>query len=262
MDKSALRQSLVRVLDTDNEVYSGRMAFVFCMGISALLWWIPLLGPAVAGYVCGRKAGSMVKGFFCSVISGIVLSMAVLGLSALILAHGGYPDVPADEAAASLEGVVGIVASYLQTFFTQGTPDLNLVSLCVVAVFGAVGGILSRQMRKETAYLLSVGAVEGSVRPIARSMQLYSQGKKLGFETFGDCMTVQGMDTNINRDTKAEGRNHPAQGTRQREMKPAVTTVQTVTTTVSDDVSARRKGSSEDPFADILERSPRNRNGP
>ncbi|MDR1690750.1 MAG: hypothetical protein LBR42_02745 [Candidatus Methanoplasma sp.] len=257
MDKAALRRSAVKFLDIDNDVYSTRMAAAFCFGISALLWWIPVLGPAVAGYVCGRKTGSMVKGTVCSLLSGAALILIVWGMSAAILGHGGYPGIPANEAAASQTGIVGAAASYLQTFFTEGTSDLNLMNLGVVTVFGAVGGILSRQMRKETAYLISAGATEGSFRPAARSMRLYESNKSLGFESFNDCMEMQHMATNENKDTKADRSDSKKEPAKMQSMKPAATTVQTVTTTVSGNTQMAQKTGSENPFVDILERTDR-----
>ncbi|MCL2032345.1 MAG: hypothetical protein FWG96_03635 [Methanomassiliicoccaceae archaeon] len=257
MDNSPVRQKVVKLLDIDNDVYSMRMAAVLCLGLSALLWWIPIFGPAVAGYVCGRKTGSMVKGMICSLVCGAVLLLIVWGLSASVLGHGGYPDVPAGEAAASLKGIVGATAAYLQTFFTEGTSSINLVNLGVVTVFGGVGGILSRQIRKETAHLIAIGATEGSARPVARSMLLYSRNKELGFESFDDCIAMQKMTTNENKDTKAERKEEKGGTAKAREGKPVATTVQTVTTTVSNTAPQAQSGKAESPFSDILERSER-----
>ncbi len=256
MDNSTLRNSFVRVFDTDNEVYSVRVATVFCMILSALLWWIPVLGPAVAGYVCGRKTGSFVKGTICSLISGVVLMLVIWGLSAWILGHGGYPEIPADEAASSLTGILGAAAAYLSTFFVEGTSSLNLLNLGIVTAFGAVGGILSRQMRKEAAYLISAGANEAAVRPAARSMQLYAKGKQMGFESFSDCMTMQRMTTNDNKGMGSK-MNTDDNKNKMQTMRPVTTTVQTVTTTVSGKTSSGDGKDSEGPFSDILERSER-----
>lgn len=252
MDSYTLRQTLKRSIDVDNEVYSTRMAFVICMVLSAMLWWIPMLGPAVAGYVCGRKTGSMMKGFLCSLMSGIVILAIVWVLSIAVLGHGGYPEIPADQAAASLTGIVGATASYLQTFFVGGTSSLDMMNLGIVAMFGIVGGILSRQIRMETAHILSTGATEGTLRPAARSMLLYEKDKSIGFESFNDCIAMQGMMTNENKDVK------PMQKTDQKdkqEMRPVTTTVQTVTTTVTGNTSTGTKDDSVSPFSDILERS-------
>jgi hypothetical protein len=249
---------MVKLLDIDNEVYSVRMAAVFCLGLSAILWWIPIFGPAVAGYVCGRKTGSMVKGFFCSLVSGAVLLTVVWLMSMSVLGHGGYPGVPADEAAASLSGIVGLTAMYLQAFFTEGTSSLNFLGLGVVTVFGGVGGILSRQVRKETAHLIAIGASESTVRPAARSVLLYSKNKEIGFQAFDDCIVNQRMSTNENKDSNATEKEEKPGRWRAREGKPVATTVHTVTSTVSrTDAPAQTNKTENNPFSDILERSER-----
>ena len=255
MDNSALRQRMVKLLGIDNEVYSVRMAALFCLGLSAFLWWIPIIGPAVAGYVCGRKTGSMIKGLLCSLISGAVLLTIVWLLSMSVLGHGGYPEVPADEAAASLSGIVGLTAAFLQTFFIEGTSSLNLAGLGVVTVFGGVGGILSRQVRKETAHLIAIGASESTVRPAARSVTLYSKNKELGFKAFDDCMQMQRMTTNENKDSGATPKEEKTEKKKAREGKPVATTVHTVTSTVSRSDAQPQAEKTENPFSDILERS-------
>jgi len=254
MDEAALRQAIRKLIDVDNEVYSTRMAFVFCLILSAFLWWIPVIGPAVAGYVCGRKTGSMMKGLLCSLIAGAVLLFIIKGMSALILAHGGFPGVPADEAAQAFTGVMGSIAAYLQTFFAAGTSQLNYLSLGVATVFGAVGGILSRQMRKETAHLISLGMTECSVRPVARSIQLYNAHKEMGFKSFDDCMEMQRMTTNEN-DLSVKQKGGKAGNTKAQEIRPVATTVQTVTTTVSGSAAPPQSKAQGSPFTDILERS-------
>ncbi|AIZ57147.1 hypothetical protein Mpt1_c12850 [Candidatus Methanoplasma termitum] len=255
MDSGMVSRSLKKIFDTDNEVYSTRMAFVFCLVISVLLWWIPVFGPAVAGYVCGRKTGSMVKGLICSLIAGALLLLIIWGLSSLVLRHGGYPGIPANEAAASLTGIVGATASYLKTFFVDGTSNLDLMGLGVVTVFGGVGGILSRQARKEAAFLIATGATEGTIRPVARSVRLYSVNKEMGFKAFDDCITAQRMTTNENKEVNPSRKEPEEEKGKAREGRPVVTTVQTVTTTVSGKTASTQSKESKSPFADILDRS-------
>jgi triacylglycerol esterase/lipase EstA (alpha/beta hydrolase family) len=257
MDAITIRRYLEKLIDVDNEVYSSRMAFVFCMVLSALLWWIPIIGPAVAGYVCGRKTGSMVKGLFCSLIAGTLLLLMVRCLSALVLVHGGYPEIPAKEAADSLIGIVGSTANYLQTFYVSGTSMLDYSGLGITTAFGLIGGILSRQMRKEMAFLISAGATEGSYRPAARSMQLYNMNKEIGFRAFDDCMETQRMTTNENKDVNSGQMRKEAEIKKAPESRPVATTVQTVTTTVSGSPSATQTKEQGSPFVDILERTDR-----
>jgi len=260
MDEVALRKSLRKLFDIDNEVYSMRMAFIFGLGLSAFLWWIPIIGPAVSGYVCGRKTGSMMKGFLCALISGAVLLLIIKLLSLAILGYGGYPGVPADQAANAFVdmGAVGSIARYLQAFFISGTSALDYTGLGVATVFGVVGGIISRQMRKEEAYLITLGATEVSSRRTPRSMQLYGENKEMGFKSFDDCIETQRMTTN---DNTANDKQKVGNADGAKAQRPVATTVQTVTSTVSGNTvptqaptHTKAQGS---PFTDILERSSR-----
>jgi hypothetical protein len=126
--------------------------------------------------------------------------------------------------------------------------------LGVVTVFGCVGGILSRQARKEAAHLIAMGATEGTARPTARSMRLYGANKEMGFRSFEDCIATQRMATNVNKDSAAAQKESREERAKDR---PVATTVQTVTTTVSGSASATQSKGSWNPFSDILDRTER-----
>jgi len=231
-------------------VYDLKLATVFCLVLSAMLWWIPIFGPAVAGYVCGRKSGSMIKSMICAAVAGLSLLAIVWLLSCVLLTSG----TSASECAAGMSGIYGMIGSYLQTFYIEGTYRLNFSSLGMVVVFAGVGGILARQIRMETANLLATGATEGSIRPVARSVELYIKNKELGFECFNDCIVNQNMSVNDNPETKQSIPKNGSIFTSRRDNKPVTTTVQTVTSTVSGNTFT---GTEEEhsPFADILGRS-------
>ncbi len=248
------RTIMQKVRELTFETYDARLAAVLGAFLAAFLWWIPVIGPAAAGYVSGRKSGSMTKGFAITLAVGILLVLVVQGLSYLVLGSGGFPGTSAAEASSRLHGVSGAVGSYLSCYFVSGTSALNLSQLGVFAAFGLVGGVLSRQIRKETAMLLSTGAVESAIRPMPRSVELYLRGKQLGFESFDDAIMSQNMSVNNNPDSLSSGGDPP----KKRE-KQAPSTVQTVTTTVTKTSDEDDKG--KGPFANILDRSDRRKEG-
>lgn len=234
------------------DTYDIRMAVGLCTFLSLVLWWIPVIGPAVAGYVAGRKTGSMTKGTLCSFAVGSVIVLIAWGLAKLILPAGGFPDVPASEAAANMSGLSSAVGMYLAAFFTDGTSSLALSQLGILIVFGLVGGMLSRQVRKETAELLATGAVEGAIRPTARSVELYSKHKTLGFQSYDDCIASQKVNVNDNPESY---RSEPPSGASRR--SSGSSTVHTVTTTVSPSSTSADEEEDESPFSDILDKSER-----
>jgi len=251
--------SLSNALDGGDETYSIRAAAVFCLLLAAMLWWIPVLGPAVAGYVCGRKTGSLVKGLICSLSIGIFMAVLVWALAEVILTAGGYPEASAEEAGASLTGIAGAFGSYLEVFFSSGTSALDLSAFGILTVFGGVGGILSGQVRRETMHLISVGATYGAARSTARSVELYKNNKKIGFECFNDCIAMQDMMTNENPESKACVDRRSADAKKER--RPVSTTVQTVTTTVSGTQGTKAEEGDSSPFSDILQRSEHRKSG-
>ena len=54
----------------EHNMLSG-MWYVFIL--SCLLWWLPLFGQMIAGYLGGRKAGSAIKGIIVTVIPAVII---------------------------------------------------------------------------------------------------------------------------------------------------------------------------------------------
>ena len=56
--------------------YSWKSSLVIAFVATMLLWWLPIFGPMLSGYVSGRTSGSKYKG---------IIITAILGLFGLIL---------------------------------------------------------------------------------------------------------------------------------------------------------------------------------
>lgn len=237
--------------DGENTPYSTGIAIAGGFAFAAVLWWIPFIGPAVAGYYAGRRSGSFIKGAISSSMAGGSLMLAIMVASHYILGPAGFPGTAVDAAAGTLTGIYSWAGIYLGYFFTPGTSDLSLAPLGIMAAFGCVGGSLSGLYRKEATYLMASGAVYSAIRPMARSVELYNRGKKLGFESYNDSTLSSGM-TDLGKGT---GRRSAGQATMKK--KAVTTTVQTVTTTVGESATPTASSSekSQSPFSDILRRS-------
>lgn len=228
---------------------SGRATFVGFI-LASVLWWIPVAGPAVAGYYSGRRSGSFLKGAITSAFAGGVLIGLVMLLSHFLLAPEGFPSLSADAAAANLTGIYAYAGTYLTYFYAEGSSKIYLTAYGVMVAFGCIGGSLSSQIRRETAALLATGAVEGAIRPLSRSAALYERGKTLGFESYNDC--ISSIDESVNVMTEQNSEPEPF-----LKKKPVMSAVQTVTTTVGETPSVTVSSSekSQSPFADILRRT-------
>jgi len=71
------------------------MAMIWMAVLSLLLFWLPLLGPLIAGFVGGRAAGSAANGLLAAVLPAAALCFVLIGASATL---AGMP-------------LIGIVAS-------------------------------------------------------------------------------------------------------------------------------------------------------
>lgn len=228
--------------------YSTGRAIFSGFFISAVLWWIPFIGPVAAGYYAGRKSGSFIKGAISSAFAGGLLLATIVLASHYILGPEGFPGIAVESAAGALTGYLVWVGMYLEYFYNAGTANINLVPFGILIAFGCLGGSFSALYRSEATALMAQGAVNSAIRPMARSAALYEQNKKLGFESFNDCVSIRDSVVSINMGKKDRPK---ANSDRQRNVTD---TVRTVTTTVNEGstptASATNKGNR--PFSDIL----------
>lgn len=178
-----------------SDPFNVRSAYAITLLLTALLWWLPIFGQMIAGYVGGRKSGSLVKGVIITlaavatfvIVASLLsfLGLDMLELQATILggALGGFPE---------LEAFMVSLFSYLQGLFsTFGTfGSANAAIMIATIVFGAVGGIVSAQAASESGYRSPTG---GSSAGSIRSLESYKAGRAMGFGSFDDYSSVSAM---------------------------------------------------------------------
>lgn len=95
------------------------VGFLYMLIISILLFWVPLLGPLIAGIVGGSKAGGVGKGIVAAILPSLILAGAIFFLFSSI----GIP-------------VVGTILG--------GATTLIAVGDSIILVIGAIiGGIIA-----------------------------------------------------------------------------------------------------------------------
>ncbi len=171
--------------------YSSGRAIAGGFFLSAMLWWIPVIGPAVAGYYAGRRSGSFINGILTSVVAGGILFTIITVASHYILGPTGFHDTLAESAFGALAGYLVWAEMYLEYFFAAGTIDVAMAPFGILVVFGGIGGSFSALHRREAVALMANGAVHSAIRPLARSVEMYERGRKLGFESFNECITIK-----------------------------------------------------------------------
>ena len=165
--------------------------------LSMLLWWVPLVGQAAAGYIGGRKAGTAVRGMVVTGITALILIGIIMVLGAGIVGGFEFLNTEPSVMAAALEADFPVVGSILAAlvWFMQGvastvigTTSLKIPIYIITVVFGFVGGAIAEMHKKEAAQ--SVPA-ESRQTFVPRSMAAHRKGKTLGFENFDDRISIQ-----------------------------------------------------------------------
>jgi len=218
-----------------NGPFSAKSAYAVTLGLTALLWWLPVIGQMTAGYVGGRKSGSMMKGALCAVLASgtfvaVATFMSVAGFSFTEIQNDAMAFVSSSFPAA--ESFFKSAFSYVESFFvTFGQVSLALAVCFITGIFGMIGGIMSGQAKSERG-----------ARPIAtgggataRSVEAYRKGREVGFGSFDDHLPV--MASQASREQSAT-----------LVRKPAARDVQ-------EPVAVERKTS---PLASVLQMSDRN----
>jgi|GEM_PF-1296498 len=185
------------------DFWSGVKYIVF---LSAILWWIPLFGPMLAGYVGGRRTGGPKKGIIASIVGlGIIAGVyylltqgyVYLSLEAML----EYPDKFI--ALATSHYFFGPYLEFFQqywvTFFDRiwaGVP-FGSNSYILTIIFAYIGGIISYEKRKEfTDGVRSLDQIKEEMSSLHRYAKNPMQ--KRGYETanknynrLGDLRSVQ-----------------------------------------------------------------------
>ncbi len=144
-------------------VYKFWSAVKYTFILSLALWWLPVFGQMIAGYVGGRRAGAPWKGVLAALIPVIVIFV----ISGLVKAgwvpitYFGITLTP-NAILGAITDQVPVIAPYLEfasmylhSFFAslETTASLGLDSYIITVAFAYLGGVLSEQNRKEIEYI-------------------------------------------------------------------------------------------------------------
>jgi hypothetical protein len=144
-------------------VYSFWSAVKYTFTLSLILWWLPIFGQMIAGYVGGRRAGAPFKGMMAALIPVIfifvVSTLVNVGIiPTVIFGVDLTPEAVVGVITAYvpvIEPYVAFVNMYLTSFFTSlhSTASLGLDSYVTTVAFSYIGGVLSQQTHREMLLL-------------------------------------------------------------------------------------------------------------
>lgn len=147
---------------SSNVVYSFWSAAKYTLILSLVLWWLPLFGQMIAGYVGGRRAGGPWKGVAASIIPVACLYVVLTGFdSGFFPSHiSGVAIAPA-AVGASISSSIPFISPYVQ-FSSEyvgsfvdalaGSSPYGINLYVVTVAFAYVGGILAEQSRREIEF--------------------------------------------------------------------------------------------------------------
>ena len=140
-------------------VFSFWSAAKYVLILSLILWWLPMFGQMIAGYVGGRRAGGPWKGVAAAIVPvvGIFGVMTAFEQGWFPSHIGGIAIAPAAIGAALTNGIP-FLSPYLQ--FSQeyvgsfvdtlaGASPYGINTYVLTVAFAYVGGVLAEQNRRE-----------------------------------------------------------------------------------------------------------------
>jgi hypothetical protein len=143
-------------------VYSFWSAAKYTLILSIVLWWLPLFGQMIAGYVGGRRAGGPWKGVAAAIVPVACLYIVMTGFdSGFFPSHVFGVAVAPAALSASLSESIPFISPYIQfsseyvgSFVAAlaGSSPYGINVYVVTVAFAYVGGILAEQSRREIEY--------------------------------------------------------------------------------------------------------------
>lgn len=191
---SLVRSGVYHLADTydDEEAkkFEGPVAYSFWSAVkytftlSLLLWWLPVFGQMIAGYVGGRRAGSPWKGMMSALIPvAIIMVISTLVRAGIVPTVWFGIDLTPSAVMTAIAGAVPVVQPYLDfvhlylsSFFSslQTASSLGFDSYIITVAFAYIGGVLSQQNHRELELLARMS--RGNSTTVVLEGNTFTQG--------------------------------------------------------------------------------------
>ncbi len=164
-------------------VYSFWSASKYVLILSLMLWWLPMFGQMIAGYVGGRRAGGPWKGVAAAIVPVVSLYAIATGFSSgLLPSHAFGVAIAPSLIGATLTHSIPLVSPYLHfsseyvgsfVKMLEGSSPYGINVYVITVAFAYVGGILAEQSRREIEY--SAGSVMSSTTVLVQDPRMLMQ---------------------------------------------------------------------------------------
>ena len=219
---SLLKRGVYRISDVEDEeikrfnnsgpVYSFWGAVKYTFILTLLLWWLPIFGQMIAGFVGGRRAGTPLKAVIAAFIPILIIFtvMTLFNQGILPSEINGVTINPEQvfsnfgTGVPFIEPYLVFASQYVQAFMgaIQAVNLFRVDNYIVVLAFAYIGGVLSQQTRRELEYVAEHGGHETNIMigkdqdpdhaPLRRRALKYSKNQPEAEMNFEDMQAVDG----------------------------------------------------------------------
>lgn len=183
--------------------YDSKAGIAIATILALLLWWVPYIGPMVAGYMGGRKGGTLLRG----ALVGAVSCLAVVGIAtatsvataAVCSEYGGFIEGVSSQLydkALRLQG-------YLETFVIvkEGSIVVDFSDYFLLFALSIIGGVFASQARREAAAIISMASEANAPRE-PRSVKACRENRTIAFHTYEDYARMSVNSASVSNDSK------------------------------------------------------------
>ena len=205
--------------------FDSKAGILIATLMALLLWWVPYLGPMAAGFMGGRKAGSMYRGILVGIVS-CILVLLITGLLSVGVAalYTGDFAAPVQEFSAELYELIGLLSDYLETFIivTETGFEFDQGTYFLLGAMSFIGGVFADQTRKEVKAISELIKGMNQAEP-PRSLKAYRDHREVGFRSYDDYAAMSVNVSQVRENKTAEKKAKPQKPQQQAEASyPAV----------------------------------------
>ena len=180
---SLLRSGVYRLQDFEDEeakkfrgadtAYSFWSAVKYTFVLTILLWWLPIFGQMIAGYVGGRRAGTPMKAIIAALMPLLVILVISYGFDSGLFPSevNGIiinPEMLMNGAGDNMPFVgpyITFATMYINSLMgaVQSVTLLKVDNYIVTIAFAYIGGIIADQTRRELEFVASHSGHETNI---------------------------------------------------------------------------------------------------
>lgn len=139
----------------ENRRYSLKASVIIAFVATILLWWLPIFGPMISGYVSGRTSGSKYMGLVSTTIVAGIIALSSFIFTYIIPVPASVSSYLASTVVFNIHTMSPYGAWFLSSLavlFTSFTSYLAFVppNWAVLIAFGFLGGSMSELLVKDT----------------------------------------------------------------------------------------------------------------